>query len=76
VTTETVIYRHRCDDPLNPRCFISTKTEIPHDYGGPGSAGAAARLRTALTATTDHSLNGIVCDKRFSYIGHFIYLQY
>jgi hypothetical protein len=57
-------------------CFISTKTEIPHDYGGPGSAGAAARLRTALTATTDHSLNGIVCDKRFSYIGHFIYLQY
>ena len=38
-------------------CFISTKTEIPHDYGAPGSAGvagAAARLRTALTATTDH----------------------
>jgi hypothetical protein len=35
-------------------CFISTKTEIPHDYGTPGSAGAAASLRTALTATTDH----------------------
>jgi hypothetical protein len=35
-------------------CFISTKTEITHDYGAPGSAGAAARLRTALTATTDH----------------------
>jgi len=35
-------------------CFISTKTEIPHDYGPPGSAGAAASLRTALTATTDH----------------------
>ena len=35
-------------------CFISTKTEIAHDYGAPGSAGAAARLRTALTATTDH----------------------
>jgi len=36
------------------RCFISTKTEIAHDYGAPGSAGASARLRTALTATTDH----------------------
>ena len=24
------------------RCFISTKTEIPHDYGTPGSAGATA----------------------------------
>jgi hypothetical protein len=35
-------------------CFISTKTEILHDYGTPGSAGAAASLRTALTATTDH----------------------
>ena len=35
-------------------CFISTKTEIPHDYRAPGSAGAAASLRTALTATTDH----------------------
>jgi len=35
-------------------CFISTKTEIPHDYRAPGSAGAAARLRRALTATTDH----------------------
>jgi hypothetical protein len=35
-------------------CGISTKTEIPHDYGAPGSAAAAARLRTALTATTDH----------------------
>ena len=35
-------------------CFISTKTEIAHDYGAPRSAGAAARLRTALTATTDH----------------------
>jgi len=35
-------------------CLGSTKTEIPHDYGAPGSAGAAASLRTALTATTDH----------------------
>jgi len=35
-------------------CFISTKTEIQHDYGAPGSAGAAPSLRTALTATTDH----------------------
>jgi len=35
-------------------CFISTKTEIPHDYGAPGGAGAAASLRTALMATTDH----------------------
>ena len=35
-------------------CFISTKTEIPHDYGAPWSPGAAASLRTALTATTDH----------------------
>ena len=35
-------------------CFISTKTEITHDYGAPGSAGAAASLRIALTATTDH----------------------
>ena len=35
-------------------CFISTKTEISHDYGAPKSAGAAASLRTALTATTDH----------------------
>jgi len=35
-------------------CFISTKTEIPHDYRTPGSTGAAASLRTALTATTDH----------------------
>ena len=35
-------------------CGITTKTEIPHDYGTPGSAGAAASLRTALTATTDH----------------------
>ena len=35
-------------------CFISTKTEIPYDYGTPGSAGAAASLRTAPTATTDH----------------------
>ena len=35
-------------------CFISMKAEIPHDYGAPGSAAAAARLRTALTATTDH----------------------
>ena len=35
-------------------CFISTKTEIPDDYGAPGRAGAAASLRTALTATTDH----------------------
>jgi hypothetical protein len=35
-------------------CFISMKIEIPHDYGAPGSAGAAASLRTALTATTDH----------------------
>ena len=35
-------------------CFISTKTEILHDYGAPGSAGAAASLGTALTATTDH----------------------
>ena len=35
-------------------CFISTKTEITHDYGTPESAGAAASLRTALTATTDH----------------------
>ena len=40
-------------------CFISTKTEIQHDYGAPGSAGAAPSLRTALTATTDHYLNGI-----------------
>ena len=33
------------------------KTEILHDYGWPGSAGAAASLRMALmglTATTDH----------------------
>jgi hypothetical protein len=35
-------------------CFISTKTEIPDDYDAPGIAGAAASLRTALTATTDH----------------------
>jgi hypothetical protein len=35
-------------------CFIYTKTGIPHDYGTPGSAGGAASLRTALTATTDH----------------------
>jgi hypothetical protein len=35
-------------------CFISTTIEIPHDYGAPGSAGAAARPRTARTATTDH----------------------
>jgi hypothetical protein len=35
-------------------CFISTKTEIPHDYGAPGGEGAAASLRTALMATTDH----------------------
>ena len=35
-------------------CFISTKTEIAHDYGTPGSAGAATSLRTALMATTDH----------------------
>jgi hypothetical protein len=35
-------------------CFISTKTEIPYDYGAPGIAGAAASLRTALTATSDH----------------------
>ena len=35
-------------------CGISTKTEIAHDYGTPGSAGAAANLRTALSATTDH----------------------
>ena len=35
-------------------CFISMKTEIPHDYGAPGSAGAAAGLRTARTASTDH----------------------
>ena len=35
-------------------CFVSTKTEIPYDYGAPGSAGAAASLRTALTATADH----------------------
>jgi len=35
-------------------CFISMKTEIPRDYGAAGSAGAAASLRTALTATTDH----------------------
>jgi hypothetical protein len=33
-----VIPQHIC-------CFISTKTEIPHDYGAPRSAGAAARLR-------------------------------
>jgi hypothetical protein len=42
---------------VNPQlicCFISTKTEIPHDYGAPRSGGAAASLRTALTATTDH----------------------
>jgi hypothetical protein len=35
-------------------CFISTKTEITHDYGAPGSPGAAASLRAAPTATTDH----------------------
>jgi hypothetical protein len=35
-------------------CFISTKTEIPLDCGARGSAGAAASLRTALTATADH----------------------
>jgi hypothetical protein len=35
------------------------KTEILHDYGTPGSAGAAASLRTALTATTGHWVNGI-----------------
>ena len=35
-------------------CGIPTKTEIQHDYGAPGSAGAAASLRTALTTTTDH----------------------
>ena len=35
-------------------CGTTTKTEIPHDYGAPGSAGAAASLRTAITATTDH----------------------
>jgi hypothetical protein len=35
-------------------CFISTKTEISLDYGAPGSAGDAASLRAALTATTDH----------------------
>jgi hypothetical protein len=35
-------------------CFISTKTEIPHYYGASGGAGAAASLRAALTATTDH----------------------
>jgi len=35
-------------------CFISTKTEITHDYGAPGSPDAAASLRTAPTATTDH----------------------
>jgi hypothetical protein len=35
-------------------CFISTKTETLHDYGTPGSAGPAASLCTALTATTDH----------------------
>ena len=35
-------------------CFISTKTEITHDYGAPGRPGAAASLRTAPTATTDH----------------------
>ena len=35
-------------------CFISMKTEIPRDYGAAGSAGAAASLRTALTATTEH----------------------
>jgi len=35
-------------------CFISTKTEILHDYGTSGSVGAATSLRTALTATTDH----------------------
>jgi len=27
-------------------CFISTKTEILHDYGAPGSAGAAAGAMT------------------------------
>jgi hypothetical protein len=35
-------------------CFISTKTEILHDYGASGSVGAATSQRTALTATTDH----------------------
>jgi len=40
--------------PHQISCGISTKTEIPHDYGAPGSAGAAASLRTALTPTTDH----------------------
>jgi hypothetical protein len=40
--------------PHQISCGISTKTEILHDYGAPGSAGAAASLRTALTATTDH----------------------
>ena len=35
-------------------CFISMKTEIPRDYGCAQSAGAAASLRTALTATADH----------------------
>ena len=35
-------------------CGNHMKTEILHDYGAPGSAGAAASLRTALTATTDH----------------------
>ena len=45
--------------PHQISCGISTKTEILHDYGAPGSAGAAASLRTALTATTDHEVNGI-----------------
>ena len=46
-------------------CFVSAKTEIPHDYGAPGRPGAAASLRaapTALPATTGHQLNGIDTD--------------
>jgi hypothetical protein len=31
VNAERVIYRHRCNDPLNPRGFISTKSEILSD---------------------------------------------
>ena len=31
-------------------CFISTKTEIPNDYGTPGSAGAATLAPAALAS--------------------------
>ena len=54
VNTERVIYRHRCNDPLNPSCGIHMKSEITVDQTAACAWAPRAGPRIGPTATTHH----------------------